>query len=83
MRPSPLRLRKGLLSALSAMSWRFTIPIFLAVPQFAVVMLADPSNDVPLMVRAVCNLVAEFTLSEINALLRTIAVGDVVTGDID
>ena len=34
------------------------ILMFLAVPQFAVVMLAVPLNDVPLMVRAVCNLVA-------------------------
>ena len=34
------------------------ILMFLAVPQLAVVILAVPLNEVPLMVRAVCNFVA-------------------------
>ena len=34
------------------------IVIVLAVPQFAVVILAEPLNDVPLIVLAVCNAVA-------------------------
>ena len=38
------------------------ILMFLAVPQFAVVMLAVPLNEVPLMVRAVCNFVADVAL---------------------
>ena len=38
------------------------ILMFLAVPQFAVVMLAVPLNEVPLMVRAACNFVADAAL---------------------
>lgn len=36
-----------------------TTPMFLAVPQFAVVISAVPSKDVPLIALAVCSLVAE------------------------
>ena len=36
--------------------------MFRAVPQFAVVIFVDPLNDVPLMVLAVCNVVAVVAL---------------------
>ena len=40
----------------------FPICMFLAVPQFAVVMLAEPSKLVPFMVLAVASLTAAFAL---------------------
>lgn len=39
-----------------------TIPIFLAVPQLAVVILAEPLKLVPLIVLIVCNVVAVVAL---------------------
>ena len=43
------------------------ILIFLAVPQFAVVMFWLPSNEVPLIVRAVCNLDAVAALPSMKS----------------
>ena len=45
----------------------FTMPTLRAVPQFAVVIFADPSKEVPLMVCAVSSLEAEATLSVVLA----------------
>src|SRR5690554_6772787 len=45
-----------------------TIPIFLAVPQFAVVILAVPVKEVPLIVLVVCSLVADPAFPDILAL---------------
>ena len=51
-----------------------TTPMFLAVPQLAVVMFAEPLKDVPLMVRAVCKVVAVVAFPVISVTIGLFAI---------
>ena len=55
-------------------------PIVLAVPQLAVVMFAEPSNDVPFMLRAVCSFVALPELPSYEEIAVIVPVSEIYTG---